>query len=117
MNYINLDTSEFIRDVKHLLAGISSRTFLYNNNIDSFELIENVALPQKSPSCAEGYSESFIYAGNWIMRLTKMFGGYKENKGFVYEVIMNNLKSQTFNKSDIYLKITIIFLGTKKNSL
>ncbi|XP_026478335.1 uncharacterized protein LOC113384791 isoform X2 [Ctenocephalides felis] len=106
MNYINLDTSDFIRDVKHLLAGISSRTFLYNNNIDSFELIENVALPQKSPSCAEGYSESFICAGNWIMRLTKMFGGYKENKGFVYEALRKIVCDYLFSYQQIIFNIS-----------
>lgn len=86
LNYRKINPLDFIQDLKLLLCGISSTTFMYNESRNTFELVTNIVLPKKSPSAMIGYCESFITPGNWMLRLTKIFSTCKKSDGFIYGV-------------------------------
>ncbi|XP_058459992.1 gamma-tubulin complex component 6 [Malaya genurostris] len=88
--------NDFLRDVKSLLTGISSRCFYYDNN-NRFSMVANFTVDSISPVTMKEVVDQFIQLGTCFRRLQKMTKKNPYNHamlldGFVFKAFCDSVE-------------------------
>ncbi|RZF42864.1 hypothetical protein LSTR_LSTR003688 [Laodelphax striatellus] len=94
----NVELSELFRDIKYLLIGIDSRTFMYNEELKCFVLNPGTAIESLTSEAVSVYIEDFIECGNDVRLLALFLRNSKQNinynkQGLVFEAMCAGLST------------------------
>ncbi|XP_039281480.1 gamma-tubulin complex component 6 isoform X2 [Nilaparvata lugens] len=94
----NVGIGDLFRDIKYMLIGIESRTFMYDEDQKSFMVNPGTAIEGLTSEALAVYIEDFIECGNDVRLLALLLRNSKQNinynkQGLVFEAMCSSLST------------------------